>query len=220
MRLRRLAVLVFAALALAACAGPSPRPVAAPVVRSDLDALMYGPPPGAPQVVRHATPVMPVRAIVPDDGGPYTLDTGDKLRIVVFGQDNLSNTYAVDAAGQVTLPLIGAVNARGMTTQQLAGAIAGRLKQSFIRDPSVAVEVDVYRPFFVLGEVTYPGQYPYVPNMTVENAISIAGGFTPRAYKSQVTVTRKIQGVPARTGLPPYSPVRPGDVITVGERWF
>jgi polysaccharide export outer membrane protein len=163
---------------------------------------------------------MPVRAIVPDSDGPYTLDTGDKLRIVVFGQDNLSNNYTVDAAGQVTLPLIGAVNARGMTTQQLAGAIAGRLKQSFIRDPSVAVEVDVYRPFFVLGEVTYPGQYPFVPHMTVENAISIAGGFTPRAYKSQITVTRKIQGVPARTGLPLYSPVRPGDVITVSERWF
>ena len=220
MRLRRLVVLGFAVLALAACAGPSPRPTAAPVVRSDLDALMYGPPPGAPAVVQRATPVMPVRAIVPESDGPYTLDTGDKLRIVVFGQDNLSNTYAVDAAGQVTLPLIGGVNARGMTTQQLTAAITAKLKQSFIRDPSVAVEVDVYRPFFVLGEVTYPGQYPFVPQMTVENAISIAGGFSARAYKSQVTVTRKIQGVPARTGLPLHSPVRPGDIITVGERWF
>ena len=220
MRLCRLLALLLVVLALAACASPAPRPVAPAVSYSELDALTYGPPPGAPAVVRRATPVMPVRAIVPESDGPYTLDTGDKLRIVVFGQDNLSNNYAVDAAGQVTLPLIGAVNARGMTTQQLAAAIAARLKQNFIRDPSVAVEVEVYRPFFVLGEVTYPGQYPYVPHMTVENAISIAGGFTPRAYKSSVTVTRKIQGVPARTGLPPYSPVRPGDVITVGERWF
>src|SRR5688500_309024 len=126
MRLRRLLVLVFAVLALAACAGPSPRQVAAPVVRSEPGALMYGPPPGAPQVVQRATPVMPVRAIVPDSAGPYTLDTGDKLRIVVFGQDNLSNTYAVDAAGQVTLPLIGAVNARGSTTQQLAATITAK----------------------------------------------------------------------------------------------
>jgi polysaccharide export outer membrane protein len=220
MRLCRLLALLLVVLALAACARPVARQVAPSVSYSELDALTYGPPPGAPAVVRRAEPVMPVRAIVPDDAGPYTLDTGDKLRVVVFGQDNLSNNYTVDAAGQITLPLIGAVTARGATTQQLAATIAARLKQSFIRDPSVAVEVEVYRPFFVIGEVTYPGQYPYVPHMTVENAISIAGGFTPRAYKSQVTVTRKIQGAPARTGLPLYSPVRPGDVITVGERWF
>ena len=220
MRLCRLVTLLLVVLALAACTRPVARQAAPPVSYSELDALTYGPPPGAPQVVRRAVPVMPVRAIVPDSAGPYTLDTGDRLRIEVFGQDNHSNNYPVDAAGQVTQPLIGAVNARGVTTQELAAAIAARLKQSFIRDPSVAVEVEVYRPFFVIGEVTYPGQYPYVPHMTVENAISIAGGFTPRAYKSQVTVTRRIQGVPARTGLPLYSPVRPGDVITVGERWF
>ena len=115
--------------------------------------------------------------------GPYTLDSGDKLRIVVFGQDALSNNYTVDAQGAVSLPLIGNVEARGMTTAQLGNAIAARLKASFIRDPSVAVEIEIYRPFFVLGEVTYPGQYPFVPNMTVENAIAIAGGFTPRASR-------------------------------------
>src|SRR5687767_13364380 len=129
MRLCRLLALMLVVLALAACASPAPRQVVAPVSYSELDALTYGPPPGAPAVVRRATPVMPVRAIVPESDGPYTLDTGDKLRVVVFGQDNLSNNYAVDAAGQVTLPLIGAVNARGMTTQQLAAAIAARLKQ-------------------------------------------------------------------------------------------
>ena len=94
---------------------------------------------------------------------------------ILFGAPALG----VNAEGEVSLPLVGHVNARGMTTQQLAGSIAGRLKQSYLRDPSVAVEVEVYRPFFVLGEVTYPGQYPFVPNMTVENAIAIAGGFTP-----------------------------------------
>ncbi len=150
----------------------------------------------------------------------YTLDSGDKLRIVVFGQDTLSNTYTVDAAGLVTMPLIGGVPARGLTTQQLSGAIAGRLKVNFLRDPSVAVEVDTYRPFFVLGEVTYPGQYPYVPHMTVEKAIAIAGGFTPRASKDTVTVTRKFQGLPGRLKLPMQSPVMAGDAITVGERWF
>jgi polysaccharide export outer membrane protein len=118
------------------------------------------------------------------------------------------------------MPLIGGVPARGMTTAQLAAAITGRLKQNYLRDPSVAVEVDTYRPFFVLGEVTYPGQYPYVPHTTVESAIAIAGGFTPRGYKDIVIVTRKYQGVPARYKLPLNAPVRPGDTITVSERWF
>ena len=87
----------------------------------------------------------------------YALDTGDKLRIVVFGQEGLSNSYFVDAAGQVTMPLIGAVKARGLTTQQLARAVAAKLRAGFIREPHVAIEVETYRPFFILGEVTQPG---------------------------------------------------------------
>jgi polysaccharide export outer membrane protein len=152
--------------------------------------------------------------------GPYTLDSGDKLRIVVFGQDALSNNYTVDAQGAVNLPLIGAVEARGRTTLQLGSAIAARLRQGYIREPNVAVEIETYRPFFVLGEVTFPGQYPYVPNMTAENAIAIAGGFTPRAFRDTVTITRKLQGVPIRTKLPLRYPLRPGDTIEVSERWF
>lgn len=105
--------------------------------------------------MRRVQQVVPVAATFQDV--PYTLGSGDKLRIVVFGQEALSNNYTVDAQGAVTMPLIGTVSARGMTTAQLNGAIAGRLKQSYIRDPSVAVEIEVYRPFFVLGEVTYPG---------------------------------------------------------------
>ncbi len=101
----------------------------------------------------------------------------------VFGQDGISNTYIVDAGGNVSLPLIGSVPARGITTQQLAQRIAERLKQGYVREPHVTVEVESYRPFFILGEVTTPGQYPYVADMTVEKAIAIAGGFAPRAYK-------------------------------------
>ena len=89
-----------------------------------------------------------------------------------------------------------------------------------MRDPSVAVEIEVYRPFFVLGEVTYPGQYPFVPNMTVENAVAIAGGFTPRASKDKVIIVRKVQGQPMRLSLPLRYPLRPGDTIEVSERWF
>ena len=186
---------------------------------------VYGPPPPAAAVPCQPPPCAPAvpggaYVAVAAEPANYTLDTGDKLRIVVFGQDTLSNTYTVDAAGQVTMPLIGAVPARGLTTQQLSGAIAGRLKANFLRDPSVAVEVDTYRPFFVLGEVTYPGQYPFVPQITVEKAIAIAGGFTPRAAKDVVTVTRKFQGLPGRLKLPLQAPVRPGDAITVGQRSF
>src|SRR6188508_2499740 len=216
MRLRRLLTLLFAALALSACARQAPRYAAVPV--NSLDARMYGAPQSQSYVVRRAVQVVPVAATFED--GPYTLDSGDKLRIVVFGQDTLSNNYTVDAQGAVTMPLVGAVAARGLTTAQLGNAIAARLRSGYVRDPSVAVEVETYRPFFVLGEVTFPGQYPYVPNMTVENAIAIAGGFAPRASKDKVAVTRKVNGVPTRYALPLRYPIRPGDTVEVGERWF
>jgi polysaccharide biosynthesis/export protein len=218
MGLRSFLILLLAALALTACARQAPRYAAAPMAQSDLDMRMYGAPQPASYAVRRVVQVVPVAAAFED--GPYTLDSGDKLRIVVFGQDALSNNYTVDAQGQVSLPLVGAIEARGLTTSQLAGAITGRLKSGYVRDPSVAVEIETYRPFFMLGEVTFPGQYPYVPNMTVENAIAIAGGFTPRAAKDKVTITRKIQGVPARTSLPLRSPIRPGDTVEISERWF
>jgi polysaccharide export outer membrane protein len=218
MRLRRLLVLLLATLALAACARQVPRYAAAPAGYSELDARMYGAPQPQSYAARRVAQVVPVAQTF--DDGPYTLDSGDKLRIVVFGQDALSNNYTVDAQGAVTLPLVGTVEARGLTTSQLGGAIAGRLKSGYVRDPSVAVEIETYRPFFVLGEVTFPGQYPFVPNMTVENAIAIAGGFTPRASRDKVTITRKVQGQPSRFALPLRYPLRPGDTIEVAERWF
>ena len=128
-------------------------------------------------------PASVVPAPAPGENFPYTLDSGDRLRIMVFGQEGLSNIYIVDVSGKIAMPLIGAVSARGLTSTQLARAIADRLRQGFVREPHVAVEVEIYRPFFILGEVIAPGQYPYVPNMTVETAVAIAGGFTPRAYR-------------------------------------
>src|SRR6185312_15253482 len=222
MRLCLTFVVVSAALALGACAQNAPRyaatPAAPAVEASDLDAMMYGTPQPMSDAARRVQAVVPVAATLENE--PYALDAGDKLRVVVFGQDALSNTYTVDAEGRVSLPLIGAVQARGLTTAKLSSAITARLKQSFIRDPSVAVEIETYRPFFVLGEVTFPGQYPYVPNMTAENAIAIAGGFSPRAYRYTITLTRKIQGVPVKAKLPLRYPVHPGDTIEVSERWF
>src|SRR6478736_4550446 len=221
MRLRRLSILLCAALALSACARQAPRYAAVPqgaVAGSELDMRMYGAPQPAPYAVRRVAQVVPVAATVED--GPYTLDSGDKLRIVVFGQDTLSNTYTVDAQGAVSLPLVGAVEARGLTTSQLGSAIAGRLRSGYVRDPSVAVEIDSYRPFFILGEVTFPGQYPYVPNMSVETAVAIAGGFSPRAFRQNVEISRPTGGQAVRQSVPLGTPVRPGDTVIVAERWF
>jgi protein involved in polysaccharide export with SLBB domain len=152
--------------------------------------------------------------------GPYTLDSGDRLRIVVFGQEGLTNSYLVSASGSIDMPLIGSVAARGLTTDQLAARISEKLREGFVREPHVAVEVESYRPFFILGEVTQPGQYPYVANMTAETAVAIAGGFTPRARRNSVILTRNFYGRQVRMEVPLTFPLRPGDTVSVQERWF
>lgn len=168
-------------------------------------------------------PVMaPVAAVAPVvlHDPAYRLDAGDRLRVVIFGQEGLTNSYSVDVAGVITMPLIGSVPARGSTPAELAAAITSRLQNGFIREPYVAVEIEAYRPFFILGEVAAPGQYPFVPNMTAESAVAIAGGFTPRAKRSVVTITRVNQMGQTRIVASPNAPLSPGDTITVGERWF
>jgi polysaccharide export outer membrane protein len=150
----------------------------------------------------------------------YRLDAGDKLRVVVYGQEGLTNTYAIDAGGSITMPLIGAVPARGRTPAGLASQISAKLRNGYIREPSVAVEIEAYRPFFILGEVAAPGQYPYVPNMSVESAVAIAGGFSPRARRDRVTLTHIDNAGPSRTVVPLGTALGPGDTVLVGERWF
>jgi polysaccharide export outer membrane protein len=151
---------------------------------------------------------------------PYTLDSGDRLRIVVFGQDGLTNSYLVDASGHIAMPLIGSVIAKGATTDQLSARIAEKLRDGYIREPHVAVEVEAYRPFFILGEVTAPGQYPYIANMTAETAVAIAGGFAPRAVRQSVVLIRTYNGQQMRMTVPLGYQLRPGDTINVQERWF
>src|SRR6266850_4687338 len=168
----------------------------------------------APIAVAHAE-LAPAR-----HDAAYHLDAGDRLRVVVYGQEGLTNTYAIDAGGSITMPLIGAVPARGRTTAGLAAEISARLRRGFIRAPSVAVEIESYRPFFILGEVAAPGQYPYVPNMTVESAVAIAGGFSPRARRDCVTLTHTDASGTARFVVPPAASLSPGDTVLVGERWF
>ena len=160
--------------------------------------------------------------IVPDlrSSEPYVLSSGDKLRIIVFGQDALSNIYQVDGSGRIAMPLIGAIHVGGMGTAGAASAIEAKLRAGFVREPTVTVEVDTYRPFFILGEVTNSGQFAYVNGMTVQTAIAIAGGFTPRADRDVAELTRRtprgnvIGEVPMTFGL------RPGDTVVIKERWF
>jgi len=160
------------------------------------------------------------RMTVPAYASDYRLDAGDKLRIVVYGQEGLTNSYSVGAGGAITMPLIGSVQARGLTPAQLASRVSDRLRNGYIREPYVAAEIEAYRPFFILGEVAAPGQYPYVPNMTAESAVAIAGGFSPRAKRDSVTLTHTSSAGTLRAVVPPATPINPGDTIVVGERWF
>jgi polysaccharide biosynthesis/export protein len=196
----------------------APAPMApAPMVPAAVVAPRYAPAipvavaPGPAPIYGYA-PMAP-----PSD---YTLDSGDRLRIVVFGQEGLTNAYLVDAAGAIDMPLIGSVLARGATTEELSRRISAKLRDGFIREPHVAVEVEAYRPFFILGEVTQPGQYPYVANMTAETAVAIAGGFTPRAFRRNLIVNRGTNGHAVRMTVPLTFPLRPGDTVNVQERWF
>lgn len=152
--------------------------------------------------------------------GPYRLDSGDKLRITVFEQAALTGTFSVDQSGYVAYPLIGSVAARGLTTQEVAGAIRAGLKRGFLNNPDVTVEVDTYRPFFIMGEVRSPGQYSYVNGMTAETAVAIAGGFTSRASERGIAVSRQLNGRTYNGTLPLSAPIRPGDVLRVGQRLF
>lgn len=150
--------------------------------------------------------------------GPYRLDSGDKLRVTVFEQASLTNSYTVDQAGHVSFPLIGSVPARGSTTQELAGAIAAELRKGYLRNPDVSVEVETYRPFYIMGEVRSPGQYTYVNGLTAQTAVAIAGGFTARASERTVEISRQINGKILVGAVPLTDPVRPGDVIRVRQR--
>ncbi len=237
---------LLAGLALSGCMH-SAAPVATAPPQSDLDTLAYGQPygstPAAPSrsavadsggaisALRASFAASPRATYAPAPAvyaapmpvahdTAYRLDAGDKLRVVVYGQEGLTNTYAIDAGGSITMPLIGAVPARGRTPAGLAAEISGKLRNGYIREPSVAVEIETYRPFFILGEVAAPGQYPYVPNMSVESAVAIAGGFSPRAQRDRVTLTHTDNAGPSRAVVPLGTPLSPGDTVLVGERWF
>lgn len=150
----------------------------------------------------------------------YVLGPGDKLRIIVFNEKELSREYEVNTAGQVTLPLIGAVQAAGQTPSQVQTAVAVKLRQGYIRDPKVSVEVINYRPFYIIGEVAKAGEYPFKSGMNIMSAVAIAGGYTYRASTSKVFVRRANESIERAYQASASIQIYPGDIVRVPERYF
>lgn len=152
--------------------------------------------------------------------GPYLLDTGDGVRVTVYGDDTLSDVYRVDDAGAISFPLVGPIKVRGATTKAAAGRIAAALANGYMRNPNVALEVAEYRPFFIQGEVANSGQYPYVYGMTVRAAISTAGGFSTTADRNRALVYRLQNGTMAKGSVALDFPIYPGDTIVISDSWL
>ena len=158
-------------------------------------------------------------AFADETGSGYTLGAGDRIRITVYGHDDLSGEFQLDGNGDVALPLIQTVPAIGQTPRELERAITDRLQPQYLRNPLVSVEVLTPRPFYILGEVSAPGSYPYSAGINVVKAAALAGGFTYRANTKKVRITREGDAEPIeRASL--QSEVKPGDVIEVPERFF
>ena len=171
-----------------------------------------------PDTVPSAGPVSPPH--VSTDQG-YRLGAGDKVRIIVFGEDTLTGEYLVPGGvGKISFPLVGDITAGGLTVGQLEDELETALKDGFLKQPRVSIEVLEYRPFFILGEVMKPGEYPYTNGLTVLNAVATANGFTYRADTHKVYIKRANAGREEEFQLNTSTPVEPGDTIRIGERFF
>ena len=156
----------------------------------------------------------------PSPAAAYRLGAGDKLRVAVYGVDTLGGEFEVPGGGRVSLPLIGEVQAAGLTTFELQQSIEAALRNGYVKDPHVSVQVENYRPFFILGEVNKPGEYPFTDRLTVLNAVAEAGGFT---YRARTRIFRRRHGDrngEATEKLTADSLVQPGDTIRIQERSF
>jgi polysaccharide export outer membrane protein len=191
--------------------GPTVDGYPVPLTTASAGPAVWGPPTIIPAVMSETAA---------DHDGPYRLDSGDRLRVFVYGQPSLSRLYIVDPDGKISVPLIGNISARGKTTSQLQSIIRSRLGSEYVKDPQVTVDIQQNRPFFILGEVRNAGQYPYDSGMTVETAVAIGGGYTERASEQTFRVTRKVGGVVQQIEAPSDLPLRPGDTVYVFERYF
>jgi polysaccharide biosynthesis/export protein len=150
----------------------------------------------------------------------YRVGAGDKLSIRVAGEADLTGEFPVDASGAISLPYVQSATVAGMSTPQIEQLITARLRNGYLKDPQVSVQVSTLRPFYILGEVTTSGSFAYQPGITVQNAIAIAGGFGPRADKASVILTRRDSSGTHSSKVPVTTQIYPGDIITVRERWF
>lgn len=147
----------------------------------------------------------------------YTLGSEDKIRLTVFGEQQLSGEFQVDSTGSVSLPLIGEVRAGGLTLRQFEAGVSAKLKQGYLQDPKVNAEVINFRPIYLIGEVKKPGQYPFVSNMTLQKAVALAEGYTYRANEGSAEITRNGRKFRAEGGS---TVLLPGDEIRIFERYF
>ncbi len=150
----------------------------------------------------------------------YRLGPADKIRVIVFGEPDLSGEFSVNARGQLSLPLLGEVDAEGLSVDELRNKIAAGLSEGYVVGARVAAEVIEFRPYYILGEVDSPGEYPYSSGMSVIKAVAAAGGFTYRANKSAVFIKRANSDEEVKYKLSPQLVVLPGDVVRIGERFF
>jgi protein involved in polysaccharide export with SLBB domain len=150
----------------------------------------------------------------------YKLGTGDEVKVTVFGEPDLSGTFVVDGQGTITMSLIGQVEVVNLSINEASRVLETRLKDGWLRDPKVAAELVKGRPYYILGEVNKPGEYPFVSGLTVMNAIASAGDFTYRADKFRILVRSADSPNEREVELTPTTAVRPGDTIRVRERFF
>lgn len=151
----------------------------------------------------------------------YILGSGDKVRIITFGEDQLTGEFSISDSGNVAIPLLGVIHTAGLSPDQLGRRVAQTLKdKKLFSNPSVSVEVIRYRPIFVLGEVSKPGEYPYQPGMTMLTAVAVAGGFTYRAVEQYASDVRIIANKGVEGRITRESLLQPGDVVTIFERTF
>lgn len=160
------------------------------------------------------------QALATRQATPYVLGTGDRLRINVFGETDLSGEFEIDTTGSISMPLIGEIKATGLSTSQLQVRISDALADGYLLEPRVAAEVINYRPFYILGEVRSPGEYPYSANLTVQNAVAAAGGFDYRADKRVVYIKNAESNTEVKYILDANTLVQPGDTIRIDERTF
>jgi polysaccharide export outer membrane protein len=156
----------------------------------------------------------------PTTAESYVLGPNDRVRLKVYGEPDIAGEYEIDSTGQVSIPLAGHIKAAGLTTKQLEGSIRSALAKGIVRDPRVNVEIALYRPYYILGEVKKGGEYPYRLGLTVMDAVASAGGFTYRANENKVYLRRSGGNAEEVYALDAPVPVFPGDNIRIPERYF